>query len=144
MTSGLNDDPLEPLSTTFPCDHDDIVLIKDISFVSVCEHHLLPFSGVVHVAYIPNGRVVGLSKIPRAVDILAARPQIQERLTQQIGGAVKQALDPAGVAVVIQAEHGCMSCRGVMKPGSTTITSSMTGLFRDDPSARAEIMALIK
>lgn len=144
ITSGLNQDPLEPLAKTFPCDHDEIVVIKDIPFNSLCEHHLLPFFGVAHVAYIPKGRVVGLSKIPRAIDILAARPQLQERLTDQVAEAVYTALKPLGVAVIFSAEHTCMSTRGVLKPGSVTVTSSMLGVFRDDVAARAEVLGLIK
>jgi len=143
LTSGLNKDPALPLQKTFACDHDEIVLIKDIDFVSICEHHLFPFVGKAHIAYIPNGRVVGLSKIPRCVDILAARPQIQERLTQQIADTITAALNPIGVAIVMEAEHGCMSCRGVKKPGAKTVTSCVKGVFKTDPAARAEFMQLI-
>lgn len=144
ITHGLNEDPLEPLSKTFACEHDEIVLVKDIPFNSLCEHHLLPFFGVAHVAYIPNGRVVGLSKIPRALDILASRPQLQERLTDQLAISINTALSPIGVAVVLSAEHTCMTTRGVLKPGSTTVTSTMLGVFRDDASARNEVMRLMK
>lgn len=144
ITSGLEKDPLNPLLKTFPCDHDEIVVIKDIPFNSLCEHHLLPFFGMAHVAYIPTGKVVGLSKIPRALDILASRPQIQERLTDELASVIDRALSPAGVAVIVSAEHTCMTTRGVLKPGSQTVTSSMLGVFRNDISARAEVMELIK
>lgn len=144
ITAGLHQDPLEPLSKTFECNHDEIVLIKDIPFYSLCEHHLLPFHGTAHVGYIPNGRVVGLSKIPRCLDILAARPQLQERLTDQLATAIATALNPQGVAVVMEANHTCMSTRGVLKPGSTTVTSAMLGAFRDDATARQELLSLIR
>jgi len=144
ITHGLTEDPLEPLSKTFACNHDEIVLVKDIPFNSLCEHHLLPFFGVAHVAYIPSGRVVGLSKIPRALDILASRPQLQERLTDDLAIAIDKSLSPVGVAVVLSAEHTCMTTRGVLKPGSVTVTSTMLGVFRDDVSARNEVMGLIK
>lgn len=144
ITQGLNMDPMEPLAKTFPCTHDEIVIVRDIPFNSLCEHHLLPFFGVAHVAYIPHGKVVGLSKIPRALDILASRPQIQERLTDDLAATINTALSPIGVAVVISAEHTCMTTRGVVKPGSLTVTSAMLGVFREDVSARAEVMGLIK
>jgi GTP cyclohydrolase I len=144
MTNGLAQDPLEPLKRTFACDHDEIVLIKDIPFKSLCEHHLLPFMGVASVAYIPSGRVVGLSKIPRCINILAARPQIQERLTEQLADAIAEALNPRGVAVVMSAEHTCMTVRGVQAPGSKTVTSAMRGVFREDSKARMELMQLIR
>ena len=144
ITQGLTEDPLEPLTRTFPCSHDELVLVKDIPFNSLCEHHLLPFFGVAHVAYIPQGRVVGLSKIPRCLDILATRPQLQERLTDDLAKAMKEALAPAGVAVVISAEHTCMSSRGVLKHGAKTVTSCMLGVFRDEVSARHEVLELMK
>jgi len=144
VTNGLNKDPLEPLAKTFPCDHDEIVIVRDIPFNSLCEHHLLPFTGVAHVGYIPSGNVVGLSKIPRCLDILAARPQLQERLTDQLATCIMEALTPQGVAVVMTAEHTCMSSRGVLKPGSKTVTSSMLGVFRDDAAARAEVLGLMR
>jgi len=144
ITHGLNQDPQEPLAKTFPCDHDEIVIIKDIPFNSLCEHHLLPFFGVAHVAYIPSGRVVGLSKIPRCLDILASRPQLQERLTDQLAEVINTALQPVGVAVVLSAEHTCMTTRGVLKPGSITVTSCLLGVFREDPAARAEVLGLMK
>lgn len=144
MTRGLKEDALEPLRKTFSCDHDELVLVRDIPVNSLCEHHLLPFFGIVHVAYIPMGRVVGLSKIPRCIDILAAQPQLQERLTDQIADAIKTVLDPLGVAVVMKAEHTCMSTRGVLKPGSLTVTSKMLGVFRDDATARSEVLELMR
>ena len=144
ITQGLYQDPLEPLQKTFPCDHDEIVLVKDIPFNSLCEHHLLPFFGVAHVAYIPQCRVVGLSKIPRCLDIIAARPQLQERLTDDLAKAINTALDPKGVAVIMSAEHTCMSSRGVLKHGAKTVTSCMLGVFRDDLAARGEVLNLVK
>lgn len=144
ITSGLDEDATLPLQKTFPCEHDEIVLIKDIPFNSLCEHHLLPFYGVAHVAYIPDGRVVGLSKIPRSLDILSSRPQLQERLTIELASTIEQALDPVGVAVILSAEHTCMSTRGVLKHGTQTITSCMLGAFRSDLSARSEVLSLIK
>lgn len=143
-TAGLRIDPDEPLRRTFPCDHDEIVLVRDIALNSLCEHHLLPFHGVAHVAYIPAGRVVGLSKIPRCIEILAARPQMQERLTDEIAAAIERTLAPSGVAVVISAVHSCMAVRGVKKMGSRTVTSKMTGAFRENPAARAEVMEMLK
>lgn len=126
-------------------DHDEIVLIRDIPFYSICEHHLLPFLGVAHVAYIPNGsRVTGLSKIARVVDIEAKKPQVQERLTTVIAETIHQALRPQGVMVVIEAEHLCMTMRGVKKPGSITVTSVVRGIFRENAATRAEAMALIR
>jgi GTP cyclohydrolase I len=144
ITVGLNQDPLIPLETTFACDHDEIVLVRDIPVISLCEHHLLPVFGVAHVAYIPVGKVVGLSKIPRALEILACRPQLQERLNGQMAQAVQQALNPQGVAVVIKARHACMEYRGVLAHGAETVTSTMLGVFRDNPTARAEVMGLMK
>lgn len=143
-TAGLHRDPAEPLLKTFPCDSDEIVIEKGLNFSSLCEHHLLPFYGTAYVGYIPTGRVVGLSKIPRALDILAARPQLQERLTTQLAEVISAALEPEGVAVVLKASHSCMTVRGVLKPGSETVTSCMKGVFRDDPTARAEFMQLIQ
>lgn len=144
MTSGLTEDPAEPLKKVFDCTHDEIVLLKGIPFISLCEHHLMPFQGVAHIGYIPKEKVVGLSKIPRSLDILARRPQIQESLTQEMANVINETLSPVGVGVVISAEHGCMSCRGVHKAGVQTVTSCMLGAFRDRPEARAEFMELIK
>jgi GTP cyclohydrolase IA len=124
--------------------YDEMVLVKDIQFYSLCEHHLLPFFGVCHVAYVPRGKVVGLSKLPRVVDVYAHRLQLQERLTREIAEALQTALDPIGVAVVIEARHLCMEMRGVEKPGSDTVTSSMLGAFKDDPRTRAEFLELIR
>lgn len=144
ITAGLQQDPLQPLQKTFECNHDEIVLIRNIEFASLCEHHLLPFYGIAHVAYIPSGRVVGLSKIPRCLDILASRPQLQERLTDQLADAIERSLNPSGVAVILRASHTCMSTRGVLKPESQTVTSCMRGVFRVDASARAEMLELMK
>jgi len=145
VIAGTGDDPSRHLTTTFEADHDEIVLVRDIPFSSMCEHHLLPFIGRAHVGYIPgaDGRITGLSKLARLVDGFARRLQVQERLTSQIANAVQQVLDPAGVIVVLEAEHLCMSIRGVAKPGATTVTSAIRGHFRDDPRGRAEALSLI-
>jgi GTP cyclohydrolase I len=143
--AGLHTDPSEHLTVTFEAEHDEMVMVRDIAVVSLCEHHLVPFSGRAHVAYIPgdDGRITGLSKIARLVDGFAKRPQVQERLTTQIADALVQVLKPDGVFVVIEAEHMCMSMRGVKKPGSLTITSAVRGLFKTNPATRAEAMSLI-
>lgn len=143
MFQGLRKDPGRHLDVTFPESYDEIVLVRDIRFTSMCEHHLLPFSGLAHVAYLPNGRVTGLSKLARVVDEVARRPQVQERMTQTIAELIESKLDSAGVAVVVQAEHSCMSIRGIKKPGSSTVTSALRGVFRTNPSSRAEVMSLI-
>ena len=142
---GLGQDPAEVLSTTFDEDHDELVLVKDIPMYSTCEHHLVPFHGNAHVAYIPgeDGRVTGLSKLARLVDIYARRPQVQERMTSQIADALNDVLKPRGVLVVIEAEHLCMSMRGIRKPGATTVTSAVRGIFRDKAATRSEAMSLI-
>ena len=142
---GLAEDPADHLTVTFEAGHDEMVMVKDIPLYSMCEHHLVPFIGTAHVAYIPNddGRITGLSKLARVVEGYAKRPQVQERLTTQIADAVERVLEPKGVLVVIEAEHLCMSMRGVRKPGTTTVTSSVRGLFRSDPRTRAEAMNLI-
>jgi GTP cyclohydrolase IA len=142
--AGLRQDPAEVLSATFDIGHEEMVLVKDIEVYSTCEHHLVPFHGVAHVGYIPNrdGRVTGLSKIARLVDVFARRPQVQERLTGQIADALVQHLDPRGVLVVVECEHLCMSMRGVRKPGSRTVTSAVRGQLRD-PATRAEAMSLV-
>ncbi|ADD03272.1 GTP cyclohydrolase I [Thermoanaerobacter mathranii subsp. mathranii str. A3] len=125
-------------------EHQEIILVKDIPLYSMCEHHLLPFIGVAHVAYLPRkGRILGLSKLARIVDILAKRPQLQERLTSEIADTIMEAVNPLGVAVVIEAEHLCMTMRGVKKPGSKTVTSALRGIFRTDQKSRAEVMSLI-
>jgi GTP cyclohydrolase I len=142
--SGLREDPADVLRVGFEEGHQELVLVKDIPFYSMCEHHFLPFHGVAHVGYIPNGRVVGLSKLARALEILARRPQLQERLTSQLADVIMSTLEPAGVAVVVQAIHLCMAMRGVRKPGSDTVTSAMRGVFRREAATRAEFMALIK
>lgn len=144
ITKGLHQDPLHPLMKTFSCDSEEIVLETDLQFSSLCEHHLLPFTGVAHVGYIPKGRVVGLSKIPRCLDILSARPQLQERLTLELATAIQTGLNAEGVIVVIEAEHSCMSTRGINKSGSKTITTATLGLFKQDPVKRSEALSLIQ
>jgi GTP cyclohydrolase I len=143
---GLHDDPSKHLTVTFEADHDEMVMVRDIPFASLCEHHLVPFSGRAHVAYIPghDGRVTGLSKLARLVEGYARRLQVQERMTTEIAEALVRVLDPWGVLVVVEAEHLCMSIRGVKKPGTTTVTSAVRGGFKDDPRARAEAMAFLQ
>jgi len=145
LFSGLADDPSRHLTVTFAAEHDEMVMVRDIPFSSLCEHHLVPFIGRAHVAYIPgaDGRITGLSKLARLVDGFARRLQVQERMTTQIAQAIESALGPRGVLVVIEAEHLCMAMRGVKKPGTTTVTSSVRGLFRSDVATRAEAMAFI-
>lgn len=141
---GYKEDPIEILnSAMFTSSNDEMVLLKDIEFYSTCEHHLLPIIGRVHVAYIPDGKVVGLSKIPRVVDVFARRMQIQEQLTEQIADAIMDAISPKGVAVVIQARHMCMEMRGVEKINSTTTSSALRGLFKKDQKTRSEFFSLI-
>ncbi|MEX0801110.1 MAG: GTP cyclohydrolase I FolE [Dehalococcoidia bacterium] len=144
LFAGLRQDPLEALSTGFEEAHREMVILRDIPFYSMCEHHFLPFHGRAHVGYVPEGRVAGASKIARAVDILAKRPQLQERLTGQIADAMMAGLAPDGVAVVIEAEHLCMTMRGVKKPGSTLVTSAIRGGFRRRAVTRAEFLALVR
>ena len=144
MSTGVVYDAAEPLQTCFTSANDELVLIKDIQVFSLCAHHLLPFYGVAHVGYIPNGKVVGLSKIPRSLEILATRPQIQENLTVQMGELIERELQAIGTAVVIECEHTCMCTRGIRKPGATTVTSYMGGCFRNDHAARNEFLQLIK
>ncbi len=145
ICAGLHEEPSEHLLTQFEADHDEMVMVRDIPLYSLCEHHLIPFLGTVHVAYIPgaDGFVTGLSKIARVVDGFAKRPQVQERLTSQIAAAVEATLHPRGVLVVIEAEHLCMSMRGVRKAGSSTVTSSVTGIFRENVATRAEAMRFL-
>ena len=128
----------------FTVDYNEMVIVKDIDFYSLCEHHLLPFFGKCHVAYLPNGRVVGLSKIPRLVDVFARRLQVQERLTNQIAATILEKVKPLGVAVVVEAQHLCMSMRGVEKQNSVAVTSAMLGAFRNDARTRAEFLELVK
>jgi GTP cyclohydrolase I len=144
--AGLHDAPDQHLSVSFAAEHDEMVMVKDIPLYSMCEHHLVPFLGKAHVAYIPSeeGRITGLSKIPRLVDSYSRRPQVQERLTTQIADEIVRSLQPLGVLVVIEAEHLCMSMRGVQKPGTTTITSAVRGLFRDNVATRNEAMDFIR
>ncbi|MGE5280692.1 MAG: GTP cyclohydrolase I FolE [Deltaproteobacteria bacterium] len=143
--SGVGTDPHKELEVILDQKHEEIVLLKGIPLYSVCEHHLIPFIGRAHVAYIPKqGRVTGLSKIARVVEVLSKRPQVQERLTTQVAGVIMEKLKPLGVMVVIEAEHLCMSMRGVKKPGITTVTSAVRGVFKENEKTRAETLALIK
>ena len=128
----------------FDVDYDEMVIVKDIEFFSMCEHHLLPFFGKAHIAYVPNGKVIGLSKIPRLVDVFARRLQVQERLTRQIGEAITDAINPQGVAVILEAQHLCMMMRGVEKQHSAAVTSSMIGCFRQEEETRSEFLSLIR
>ena len=143
--AGLHQDAADQMDVVFDEEHDEMILVKDIPLYSICEHHLLPWVGQAHVAYIPNkkGEITGLSKIARVVDTLSKRPQVQERLTTQIADAIEKALDPRGVLVILEAEHLCMTMRGVKKPGAQTVTSAIRGLFRDNEATRSEAMGLI-
>ena len=145
VLAGLHENPAEHLSVTVEASHDEMVMVKDIPIYSLCEHHLVPFHGHAHIAYIPgtDGRITGLSKLARVVDGFARRPQVQERLTTQVADALAEALDPRGVLVVIEAEHLCMGMRGVRKPGAITVTSAVRGIFKENASTRAEAMGLI-
>ena len=140
---GLGRDPAEVLGVGFEEDHQEMVILKDIPFYSMCEHHLLPFHGKAHIGYIPSGRVVGISKLARVVEILGRRPQLQERLTSQVADMVMETVKPSGVGVVIQAEHLCMTMRGIRKPGSVVVTSANRGIFRSRRETRAEFLSLI-
>lgn len=146
VLDGTNNDPDHHLSRTFEIEHDEMVLVRDIPFTSVCEHHMLPFSGIAHIAYLPGttGRFTGLSKLARLVEGYARRLQVQERLTSQLADAMQNMLEPVGVLVVVEAEHSCMSIRGVRKPGAKTVTTAVRGIYRTDGSARAEVMAFIQ
>ena len=144
LFEGLRQDPVAALSVGFEEGHDEMVILREIPFYSMCEHHLLPFVGEAHVGYLPDGRIVGLSKIARALDIFARRPQLQERLTTQLATCIEDVLEARGVGVVIEAEHTCMTARGVRKPGSKMVTSAMRGLFRSDVSTRQEFLGLIR
>jgi GTP cyclohydrolase IA len=143
LFSGLAQDPLDVLRRSFDEEHKEMVILKDIPFYSLCEHHFLPFHGSAHVGYVPEGRIVGVSKLARVVDILARRPQLQERLTSQVADAIMEGLHPDGVAVVIEAEHLCMTMRGVQKPGARMITSAIRGGFRRRGVTRSEFLSLV-
>jgi GTP cyclohydrolase I len=146
MCAGLDDDPASAIDVFFDESYDEIVLVRDIAFASLCEHHLLPFIGVAHVGYLPNegGQVTGLSKLARAVEIAARRPGLQERMTNLIADSMVKALSPRGVVTIVEAEHACMTVRGVRKRGSATITSAVRGTIRTDPRTRSEVMALLR
>ncbi len=142
---GLDDDPKQYFATIFGEEHEELVLVKDIPFYSMCEHHLVPFFGHAHIGYLPRGgKVTGLSKLARAVEAVARRPQLQERITSTIADAIDETLDPRGVIVIVDAEHMCMTMRGIKKPGAKTVTSAVRGTFAEDAAARAEVLALIK
>lgn len=143
LFSGLHSDPREHLQKTFIEKYDEMVLVKDIDFQSVCEHHLLPFMGRAHVAYLPNGKIVGLSKLARTVEALARRPQVQERMTEQLADLIMEELGARGVGVILEATHTCMTIRGVRKADSVCTTSAVRGLIRDNPSTRNELLALV-
>lgn len=143
MFAGLHHDAGRHLAKVFTEKYDEIVLVRDISFCSMCEHHLLPFTGTAHIGYLPNGKVVGLSKLARVVEEVARRPQVQERMTETIADLIEDRLEARGVVVVCQATHSCMTMRGVRKPGSLCLTSAMRGVFREDASSRAEVLNLI-
>jgi len=143
LFSGLREDPRQHLKKFFTEKYDEVVLVRDISFNSTCEHHLLPFMGRAHIGYLPDGKVAGLSKLARVVEVVSRRPQVQERMTEQIANLLEQELNAKGVAVVVEATHTCMTIRGVRKPGSLCVTSAMKGLFRSNLSTRSEIMQLI-
>jgi GTP cyclohydrolase I len=145
LLAGIDDNPEDYLTVSFAVEHDEMVMVRDIPFASLCEHHMIPFMGKVHVGYIPgeDGRVTGLSKMARLVDSFSRRLQVQERMTTQIADTMEKVLAPRGVLVVVEAEHLCMSMRGVKKPGTLTITSAVRGLFRDDPRTRAEAMQYV-
>jgi GTP cyclohydrolase I len=145
LFAGLRVDPAQVLTTTFEANHEELVLVRDIEVMSLCEHHLLPFHGVAHIGYIPgvDGRITGLSKLARLVEVYARRPQVQERLTSQVADLLMKQLEPRGVIAVLECEHMCMAMRGIQKGGSRTITSAVRGLLRDDAKSRAEAMSLI-
>ena len=143
LTAGMDQDPKEHLKSVFMEDYNEIVLLRDVSFHSVCEHHLMPFIGSAHIAYLPNGTVIGVSKLARIVDCFAHRLQVQERLTDQIADFIMDGLKPQGVAVVLEATHSCMTIRGIKKPGSVMVTSALRGIFKRDPRSRSEVMSLM-
>ncbi len=144
LFAGLRDDPRRHLAVTFDEQHRELVVLRDIPFASVCEHHLLPFTGHVHIGYVPRGRVVGLSKLARLVEGYARRPQVQERLTSEIADVLTEELQPDGCGVVIEATHTCMTIRGIQKPGTTMITSAIRGSFQRRPETRAEFFAIVR
>jgi len=143
LLGGMHEDPKKHLRSIFTEDYDEIVLLRDIPFYSICEHHLMPFIGSAHVAYLPSGAVLGVSKLARIVDCFARRLQTQERLTYQIADFIMNSLKPKGVAVVLKASHSCMTIRGIKKPGSVMVTSALRGIFRRDPKSRNEVMSLM-
>lgn len=143
LFSGMQKDPRVLLQRTFTQKYDEMVLEKDIGFESICEHHLLPFLGKAHIAYLPNGRIVGLSKLARVIELLSKRPQVQERMTEEIADLLMEELEPRGVGVILEASHTCMTIRGIRKADSLCVTSAMRGAFKDNQSTRAELMALI-
>lgn len=144
LTRGYREDPMNVMGTAlFEVDYDEMVIVKDVEVFSLCEHHMLPFFGRAHIAYIPNGKVIGLSKLPRLVDVFARRLQVQERLTRQVADAIQEAIEPQGVGVVIEARHLCMMMRGVEKQHSSTVTSAMLGVFRDNHQTRHEFLSLV-
>ncbi|MEO7804480.1 MAG: GTP cyclohydrolase I FolE [Actinomycetota bacterium] len=146
LFSGIDRDPADEIDVFFESNYDEVIMVKDISLYSMCEHHLLPFFGKAHVAYIPNtkGQITGLSKLARVVDVASRRPQVQERLTMQIADALESRLQPRGIMVIVEAEHLCMTMRGVQKPGAITITSAVRGLVRENPATRQEVMSLLR
>ena len=143
LFSGLHEDPRQHLKKFFTEKYDEIVLVTDISFNSMCEHHMLPFMGKAHIGYLPNGRVIGLSKLARVVEVVSKRPQVQERMTETIANLLVEELNAKGVAVVVEATHTCMTIRGIRKPGSLCLTSAMKGIFRSNLSSRSEVLSLI-
>ncbi|MHC4394338.1 MAG: GTP cyclohydrolase I FolE [Planctomycetota bacterium] len=143
LLAGMQEDPKEHIETVFTEKYDEVVLLRDIPFYSICEHHLMPFIGLGHVAYLPTGTVLGVSKLARIVDCFARRLQVQERLTEQIADFMMSSLQPKGVAVVLEAAHSCMTIRGIKKPGSVMVTSALRGIFRKDPRSRNEVISLI-
>ena len=143
LLAGMYEDPKEHLRNVFTEKYDEVVLLRDIPFYSICEHHLMPFIGSAHVAYLPSGMVLGVSKLARIVDCFAHRLQVQERLTNQIADFIMNGLKPRGVAVVLEASHSCMTIRGIKKPGSVMVTSALRGIFKKDPKSRSEVMSLM-
>lgn len=143
LLSGLHEDPRQHLQKFFTEKYDEVVVVRDISFSSLCEHHMLPFMGKAHIGYLPNGKVIGLSKLARLVEVISKRPQVQERMTETVADLLEEELDVRGVAVVIEATHSCMTIRGIRKPGSLCVTSAMRGNFRENSSTRAEVMHLM-